>query len=49
MLSKERLKEEIKNTKETNKKIEGIIEQSYAGITINDIILTAFEEALAKL
>ena len=45
-LSKERLEEEIKATKETIEKIRKIIEDSYAGIEINKIVLAAFLKEL---
>ena len=45
MLSKERLEEEIKNTKETNERLEQIRLDSIAGVEINNIVIQAFENA----
>ncbi len=48
-LSKERLEQEIKATKETITKLYQIGKDSVAGIAINEIVLEGFEKALAKL
>lgn len=48
-LTKERLEEEIKATKETIKKLEQIGKDSISGIEINRIVLFGFESALDKL
>ena len=49
MISKERLKEEIKATKETIEKLKQIKIDSDSGIAVNEIVMKGFEEALKKL
>ena len=49
MLSKERIEQEIKHSKETIEKLEQIQKDSISGIEINDLIILMFEAELEKL
>lgn len=48
MISKQRLKDEIKQSEDLIKRMEKIIEDSEAGIAINKLVLEAFKDELAK-
>ena len=48
MISKDRLKKEIKQSEELIVRMEKIITDSQAGIAINQLVLEAFKDELAK-